>query len=429
MSSIGRRDFALGVGAAALLSQFFKARDARADATKTARRVLLFCTMGTNPALWTPPSATGNIFSAMTQPLSAIADDVILVDGLMSSSPGENHASPQALTGKGFADQNHVSVDQFLAKAVGANDAIPSLLLGANSTTNGGRTQFYKDGRNLAAINSPIDAFTTIFSGVMAGGAGAGNAQAAALLARKKSILDAVRGDITSMSQSLSAAEKTKLDLHLTSIRQLENRLGGGATGSTSACTKPGTPTMNGTNTLLSDVAHADLLVAAFACGLTRVGALQFGSDQAVPVDVPNLQGEAHGGFIHGGSGNGYAQLIQLEKWYAQLFVDIVKKLKATPEADGNGSLYDNTLIVWSRDMGDSVNHNQNSFPYVVSGGAGGYLKKATGGRYVHYKSASVADRHERILLNILAGMGVANFTGFGLLSGGDKTPLPELTT
>ena len=78
--------------------------------------------------------------------------------------------------------------------------------------------------------------------------------------------------------------------------------------------------------------------------------------------------------------------------------------------------------------MGDSVNHNQRSMPYVVSGGAGGYLRKAAGGRYVHFNGSTNADRHERILLNVLAAMGTVDFSGFGLLTGGDKTPLSELT-
>ena len=244
-----------------------------------------------------------------------------------------------------------------------------------------------------------------------------------ATLARKQSILDLVKGEIGTLNATLGATQQAKLALHLDSIRQLENRLTGGGNGT---CAAPATPTLDGTNLLLSDVVHLDLIVSAFACGLTRVAALQFGSDQSVPVNLPNLQGEEHGQFIHGGAGTNYAQLIQVEQWYAQTFVDLVNKLKTTPEADGSGMLYDNTLIVWTRDMGDSVNHNQNSMPYVVSGGAGGYLKRAPAGRYVHYNSTTVADRHERLLLNILQAMG-ASFSGFGLLTGADQTPLPDL--
>jgi hypothetical protein len=416
--SVTRRQFAKAVGAGLLLAPFMNLeRQARAQAAPRARRVLLFCTMGTNPALWTPSNPTASIFNQATQPLSAIAGDVVLVDGLMTSDPGENHGSPEALTGKGFADANPTSVDQFLATSVGAGDNIPSLLLGANTNASGGRTLFYSNGRNLPTINSPIDAFNTIFSGI------AGSAMPSAELARKQSILDLVKSEIGTLNASLGAGQKAKLALHLDSIRQLENRLTGTSGGH---CAAPATPTLDGSNLLLSDVVHLDLVVSAFACGLTRVAAIQFGSDQSVPVNLPNLQGEEHGQFIHGGAGTNYAQLVQIEQWYAQTFVDLVNKLKTTPEADGSGMLYDNTLIVWTRDMGDSVNHNQKSMPYVVAGGADGYLKRAPAGRYVHYNSSSVGDRHERLLLNILQAMG-ASFSGFGLLTGGDQTPLPDL--
>jgi hypothetical protein len=188
MKSVTRRQFAKALGASLLMAPFLNlTRSARAQQVKRARRVLLFCTMGTNPSLWTPRNAPSDLFNVATDPLSAIAGDIVLVDGLMTSDPGENHASPEALTGKGFADSNHTSVDQFLAASLGASDTIPVLNLGANTNASGGRTLFYANGRNLPTINSPIDAFNTIFSGV--GGA----TQPSAQLARKKSIIDLVR--------------------------------------------------------------------------------------------------------------------------------------------------------------------------------------------------------------------------------------------
>jgi hypothetical protein len=420
MRGPSRRQFAKALGAGLLLAPFLQlgGRARAATPPKQARRVLFYCTMGTNPALWTPRSS-GDIFNVATQPLAAMKDQIVLVDGLMTSDPSENHGSPEALTGKGFGDPNPTSIDQFLGKTLGANDKIPVLLLGANTNASGGKTMFYDNGRNLPTVSSPIDAYNTIFSGV----GGSGTAPSTNL-ARKKSIIDLVRGELNTLGGTLGANEKAKLGLHLDSLRQLENRLGGTQVMS---CAPPTKPSLDGTNLLLSDVVHIDLIVAAFACGLTRVAAVEFGSDQAVPVNLPTLQGEAHGQFIHGGAGTNYAQLIQLEQWYAQTFVDLCNKLKAIPEADGQGTLFDNTMIVWTREMGDSVNHNQKSMPYVVSGGAGGYLRTAAGGRYLHYNSSTVADRHERLLLNVLASMGVTNFAGFGLLAGGDKTALPEL--
>ncbi|HEY0712391.1 MAG TPA: DUF1552 domain-containing protein, partial [Polyangia bacterium] len=173
---------------------------------------------------------------------------------------------------------------------------------------------------------------------------------------------------------------------------------------------------------------HLDILVSALACDITRVAAIQFGSDQSLQVDLPALQvqGDQHGGFLHGG-GPSFTNLIKLERWLAARFVELVMKLKATPEADGSGTLLDNTLVVWARDMGDAVNHNQKNMRFIFAGGAGGYLKTAPTGRYLHFAGSDPNDRHERALLTICAAMGITDFAGFGdaKLPAGAKTPLP----
>lgn len=419
--SFSRRDFTKAVGAGLLALPFLgRSRTARAAAAPKVRRVFLLCTMGTNPELWKPRSAS-DIFNVFTDPLQAIKDNVLLVDGLMSSDPGENHASPEALTGKGFADNDKISVDQYLAQHVTSADPFPALLLGAK--TSGGVRMFWDDrkGGNLNVIDSPIDAYATVF----AGAAGGGNP--ADLVAKNKSVLDVGLAETTAMIRKLRAADRAKVELYAQAIRDAESKL------VTTPVMAPPRPTQDGSNLVAADLAHIDLGIAAMASGLTRVVGLQVGSDQTIQVDTTDingqpLQGDVHGGFIHGGAGNGYAQLKAWEQKCAKdYFVAICNKLKALPEADGNGTLFDNTLVVWARDMGDSVNHNQNSFPFVLASGSNAYLKLQPGGRYVHYNSSSVADRHERLLLNILAGMGLTSFAGFGKLTGGDQTPLAEL--
>jgi hypothetical protein len=62
------------------------------------------------------------------------------------------------------------------------------------------------------------------------------------------------------------------------------------------------------------------------------------------------------------------------------------------------------------------------SMRFVLAGGAGGYLKTASGGRYIHDTS-----RHERVLLTMAAAMGITDFKGFGDPKLATKTPLPSL--
>lgn len=443
-----RRQFTCSAVAGLLFSPFIaqlEGRRARAASGKKLKRLLLFCTMGTNPPMWTPTGLSGetiNNWSAMTAPLAKIKENVVLIEGLPSGNPGNGHGAPDGLAGTGYGDA--YSVDQFIGdqlKAMGINSPIPVLLLGASSSAGGGRTMFSRK-QNLPTIASPMQAYSTVFTGGGATVTTAGGAPAVApdkLLKRRKSIIDIVNADLAALGQRVGSQEKAKLQLHVDSIRQLENRLtmaatppmpgkptGGGGGG---GCMKPAAP-MDSSNAVQIGVQHMDVIVGAFSCDITRVAAVEFGSDQSLPVDIPDLglKADQHGGMLHSGAPD-FKNLIALEGWFASRFADLVTKLKATPEADGSGSLLDNTLVAWCRDMGDAVTHNQKSMRFVLASGAGGYLKTAPGGRYLNGPGDSAANRHERVLLTFCDALGITKFTGFGdpKLTGADKTPLSSL--
>jgi hypothetical protein len=435
MSKLGRRSFTTAAGAGYLLSPFVSpllSRPARAQSTggKRAKRLFLFCTMGTTSSLWSPSAVAGEssfTFNQAMSPLAEIKQDLILIEGLASANPGSGHGFPDALTGKGYVGKI-ISVDQFLSdqlRAAGINRPIPVLLLGADART-GGQSMFFRD-QNLFPIASPVAAFNTVFGGA----APSTMPPPDLLLKRRKSILDVIRREITDLSQAIGAQERAKLELHLESIRTLENRLGqsmpGGMAGS---CKMPARPTDDLSNPNRANLVHLDVLINAFACDLTRVGAVEFGSDEAMQVNIPEigLRGEQHSGMIHSGA-PGLAQLAILEKWFAERFVELVKKLKSIPEGDGSGTLFDNTLLVWCRDMGDAPAHNRRSMKYVVTGGAGGYLRKNANGRYLNGAGDGNGDLMERLLLNMCEALGVTNFAGFGdpNLKGAGKTPIPAL--
>jgi hypothetical protein len=428
MRMLNRRTFAASLGAGLVLAPFLDLGTRRANGVgpRRAKRLLLFCTMGTNPDVWVPTSVSGETsftFSDSTSPLAAIKGDIVLIDGLPSAYPGDGHGAPDGLTGMGYSNAGGkaVSVDQFIADkliAGGTTRPIPSLLLGADTSASGGRTMLYRAGNNLPTIGSPMSAYSTIFGGAMPAGTSAD-----LLLRRRRSILDNLKGELGELNQQVGAEARARLQLHLDSIRQIETRLSQG----TGMCAAPATPGADTTNVLKTNLVHLDLIVSAFACDITRVAAIQFGSDQSMPVDLPDLalQGDEHGGFLHSGAPD-FKNLIKLEKWLAQRFVDLIGKLKATPEADGSGTLFDNTLVAWCRDMGDAVNHNQKSMRFVLASGAGGYLRTDPNGRYLHFAGTAAGDRHERVLLNLCEAMGVTDFKGFGdPMLGANKTPLP----
>jgi len=257
-----------------------------------------------------------------------------------------------------------------------------------------------------------------------------------AALTRRQSILKLVSSEIKDVQGRLGASEKAKLEAHLDSISALENKLmassGSGSTGGGSnpnaakACAGLSKPT-DSTSPSANDVLHMDILVNALACDITRVGVMQLGNDQALHVDLPDLKGEQHNEFIHSGTNDKFAKLIAFEAWQATQFAKLVTNLKSKPDPDGGaGTLYDSTLVVWARDMGDAVNHDMKNMRFVFAGGAGGYLKQAAGGRYLNAGGGD-GNRHERVLLNILQAMGVTDYKGFGDPDFIGKTPLPGI--
>jgi hypothetical protein len=440
---LSRRKFAGSVGAGLLLAPFVNMGLRRqAEAATQAKRVLVFCSMGTYPPLWTPTVSGESIttWSNMTKPLQAVAGNVVLVEGMPTGNPNDGHGSSDSLTGQGFGYYGQgvikISVDQFIANklvASGVKRPISSLLLGANTSDNGGISQFYggANGGNLPTIGSPLSAFNTVFGAAMPTGTDPN-----ALLNRRKSILDTISGEITSLESTLGSNEKAKLDAHLTSIQALENKL---TTSSSSggSCMKPTTPGadstyqyMGGLDALAANAIHQQIIAAAFACDITRVACLEYGNDQKLMVNAPGSglpYDDQHGGYIHSGASSNYANLVKFEAYLATQFANIINLLKSYKDpldSTGSKTLLDTTLILWARDMGDAQNHNQQSMRFVLAGGTGGYLKTAAAGRYV--KST---ERHERILLNVCEAMGVTSYSGFGdpMLTGTSKTPLPNI--
>ena len=443
MRMLNRRQFASGIGAGLLLSPFvsmLQRRPLHAAGTKKAKRLLLFCTMGTKPDLWSPTNVTGEnsfTFSAATAPLAEHKASIVLLEGLPSGNPADGHGAPDGITGMGFGasgyyygDKIFKSVDQFIADglvAAGSKRPIASLLLGAETSIPGGTTMFWR-GNNLLPIASPSSAFNTVFGAVVPTGT-----LPSALLRRRQSILDVMKGEIGQIRGRVGKVEQAKLDLHLDSIRQLENKLiSSGASGGACQQLSGVTDSSNPQPGIADDLTHLDIIVNAFACDVTRVAAIQLGTDQKFEVNLPGLQGDQHASFIHG-SQTDFTNLTKFEVWMSQQFAGLITKLKARPEPDDpSTTLYDNTLLVWCRDMGDSTLHNQNSMRFVIAGGAGGYLKTDPKGRYLDLRPmgmGNLANRHERALLSLCDAMGITSYAGFGdpTLPATYKTPLPGI--
>jgi hypothetical protein len=234
---------------------------------------------------------------------------------------------------------------------------------------------------------------------------------AAQRLAESKSILDYAAQDLTTLMARLPGDEKIRLDRHMQSIREIEMQLVPTAL-SGAGCTMPTMgPTIDPLATANFPAAgklQMDILVAAFACGLTRIATLQWGgstSEQQFPWLGIN---SGHHTMSHVGDSdlNNMAQLVKINTWYAQQFAYLIGKLDAIQE--GAGTLLDSSVVGWTNEISKGNTHDAHNIPWILAGSAGGYFKT---GRLIQY---TPEQPHNNLLVSFMNAMGLTNETTFG---------------
>jgi hypothetical protein len=190
-------------------------------------------------------------------------------------------------------------------------------------------------------------------------------------------VLDEVKDDLRSVSRNLGAEERALLDKHATFVRDMERDLQSSASRKLRyppPVLEQGVPTDNDGMPKISAM-QADLLVNAFANDLARVASLDF----------TNSVGQAkmrwlgiddnHHTLSHEPDSNAAAQekLVKINTWFAEQLASLAKKLDAIPEPGGNGTLLDNTTIVWTNELGKGNSHSHDNIPFILVGGGLGF--------------------------------------------------------
>ena len=73
----------------------------------------------------------------------------------------------------------------------------------------------------------------------------------------------------------------------------------------------------------------------------------------------------------------------RIRKFQIDQIARVAAKLKAVPE--GNGTMLDNTLIVYLSDAAEKHHGSCVEWPFLLLGGIGDKLRNNTGGRYLQY--------------------------------------------
>lgn len=277
------------------------------------------------------------------------------------------------------------SIDHVLAKGLGDTPLYLRVLPwpnGALSTTFA-KLSWPAAGVAAVAEDDPRAVFNRIFPKVDTGG----DSNAAALHNRReRRILDAVRGDLSTLRGRLDSTGRSLLDIHATSLNELEKSLIVPETSTGDGCTVDGLmndlaeplPAKGPSSTASRDwrpymEAHGhlqmDIIAHAIACGLKRVATLHTQPCSLLTVNVEGTNASAGHHHVSHWHNDPPANLTQqqaknqtmaMDAYHARQYLYLMQKL------DSLGVLGD-TFVPWVSDIQE--HHMQKNYTLVVGGG------------------------------------------------------------
>ncbi len=420
---ITRRQLFAGAGGLAAASLLGTHRLARAAKAPPKRLVLFFTPHGTVWDDWRPTgTATNFTLGSILQPLAAYQDRLALIDGMQIRSPYDHRVPhtydlPALWTGSpidteadlfertdlgvSFGWNTGTSVDQFIGTELPLTTPYRTLEFGVG-TGNGlhpARRMIYTGpAAPLDPFDGPQTAWNALFRGFEPGKTSA----AAALAARRASILDRVTQELASVRETVSAADRVRLDAHTDAIRELELTLEADV-----VCTPPTDPGLVSFEQEMD--AQLDMLVACLACGLTNIATFQhkIGDNDTSLYDWLGITTGGHHLTSHDTSQGAQDLLSGLYTYYAERFAHLLQQLDRLPE--GDGTMLDHTLVIWGTEVGIGWNHDVSNVPFVVAGGAQTGL---IGNRYHDLRGQNYG--HNRLLVSACHAMGLSTVGTYG---------------
>jgi len=242
---------------------------------------------------------------------------------------------------------------------------------------------------------------------------GQGDSEAARLVRRQedRSILDAVTGQATGLQAKLGSHDRATLDNYLEGVREIERRLtrAESQVAANADITIPQAPA--GVPFEYTDHVRLmyDLLTLAYRADITRVFTFMMGREVSnrTYTQVGVTEGH-HAVSHHQNKPEKLEMLSRIQAFHIGLFGEFLAKLDEIP--DGDGTLLDNSLLLYGSNMSNSNAHDHYPLPNVLVGGGRGRIK---GGQHI------VAEEHTP-MTNLLLTM--LDKVDAGVESLGDST-------
>jgi hypothetical protein len=218
-----------------------------------------------------------------------------------------------------------------------------------------------------------------------------------------RSVLDAVSEDLRKIESAVSGEDRQLLARQAEFVREMERELSAPENSEVAAHAapelEPGVKEDNDNMPRLSRM-QIDLLVHSLAADFARVATFQFtNSVGQAKMRWLGIE-EGHHELSHNPDNDEKSQdkLTRINRWYCEQLAYLTKRLAETPEPGGSGSLLDNTLIVWTNELGKGNSHTLDNIPFVLVGNGLDFKM----GRSIRYPKLS----HNRLLLSLAHGMG-----------------------
>lgn len=379
------------------------------------RFVALFKPNGVHPPSWNIEGGTEHEFrmSPLMKPFERHRKDILILDGLGDFGfSAHQHSSRRFLSGH-HGNSKSASMDQMLANHIGGGTVHRSLEL----TTEGlfpsqigcSYISYDQHGAPIPRESDPQLVFDRLFRSPMS---------EPSKRDQMLSVLDRVRDDAKSLARQAGAEDRRTLDQYLSVVRDTEKKLTTMQIKSTAKETIPQNKRPSSGGTLDEQVvAMIDLIVLALWTDSTRCATYMLGNENSRMVfGFLGIKEQHHylSHFFRNFSRENMDSLLRITLWHMEKFDYLLERMKSYRDQDG--SLLDNSVVLYGAGMGHSDNHTATRIPTVLAGQGGRFLKT---GRYLRYsKNQELSSMHLTLLRKF--GLPIESFAG-------TDTPLPGL--
>jgi len=421
--SVSRREFLLKTGISVAAANFMLSLPSLGWASATKERkqrlVFIFSPNGVIPDhFWPEKTGTDFDLKRILEPLADFKSQMMTLHGVCNRIKGDGDGHMRGigclLTGielfpgdvQGGSDtpagwSKGISVDQHLKNKLQSNPntqtRFGSLEFGvmvperADTWT---RMSYAGPNQPVAPIDNPYQMFDKLY----------GQSKNRAMLA---SVLDDLTEDFRKVEQLISSEDRRMLQEHVSMVREIEKELQAEmklqtSKGDVGHAVPKLPPNVEEQNDNIPQITRMqmDLMVNSFAADFARIATFQItNSVGGAKMKWLGID-EGHHQLSHEPDTNetAYEKLLKINTWYCEQVAYLAKRLSETPEPSGEGSMLDNTTLVWTNELGKGNSHTRDNIPFVMVGGGLGFKM----GQALDFKKVP----HNRLLLSFCEAMG-----------------------